>query len=132
MHRRKWRSKLYVVSGFLSVALGTAGIFLPLLPTTPFMLLAGYLFARSSARWHHWLLRHRYFGPYIHAFRSKSGLTPTQKLRIGMSFTVAIAISAYFAPILAVRCFLGGLWLFWMMFLLRMQTASHSLAPPEA
>jgi len=88
------------------------------------MLLAGYLFAKSSERWHRWLLRHRHFGPYIHAFKSKSGLTSTQKLRIGLSFTVTIAISAYFAPILAVRCLLGGLWLFWVVFLLRMRTAA--------
>ncbi len=128
-YRRRWRRRLLVLLGFLSVGLGTAGIFLPLLPTTPFMLLAGYLFARSSKRWHEWLLRHRHFGPYIYAFRNKSGLTPTQKLRIGLSFTIAIAISAYFAPIVAVRCFLGGLWLFWMVFLLRMQTAGTASTP---
>lgn len=126
------KSRLFIILGFSSVALGTAGIFLPLLPTTPFMLLAGYLFARSSERWHRWLLNHRHFGPYIHAFRNKSGLTRTQKLRIGSSFTVIIAISAYFAPIPAVRCLLGGLWLFWIVVLLRMRTALTAAAPPEA
>ncbi|MEK7711195.1 MAG: YbaN family protein [Planctomycetota bacterium] len=132
MENQRSKSRLFVLLGFSSVALGTAGIFLPLLPTTPFMLLAGYLFARSSARWHRWLLNHRYFGPYIRSFRNKGGLTATQKLRIGLSFTVAISISAYFAPIPAVRYFLGGLWLFWMAFLLRMKTAVIAATSGEA
>ena len=109
--------------GFLMVALGTAGIFLPLLPTTPFLLLAAYLFARSSKRWHSWLLSHRYFGPYIHAFRNKTGLTPSQKLRIGCSFTVVMAVSFYFAPLPMVKAFLAAGWIFWTIVLWRMKTA---------
>jgi len=110
--------------GFLMVALGTAGIFLPLLPTTPFLLLAAYLFARSSDRWHTWLLAHRYFGPYLHAFRNKTGLTTTQKLRIGCSFSAVIAISFYFAPLVMVKAFLAVIWVFWMIMVLRVKTAA--------
>lgn len=117
--------------GFLMVALGTAGIFLPLLPTTPFLLLAAYLFARSSDRWHSWLLSHRHFGPYIHAFRNKIGLTPSQKLRIGCSFTVVIAISFYFTPIPFVRALLVVGWVFWTIVLLRMKTAADPRAADE-
>ncbi len=121
--------------GFLMVALGTAGIFLPLLPTTPFLLLAAYLFARSSERWHAWLLSHKHFGPYIHAFRNKTGLTQSQKLRIGCSFTVVMAISFYFVPQPMVKAFLAAGWMFWTIMLLRMKTAaapsaSHQLPPP--
>ena len=114
---------MFVGLGFLMVALGTAGIFLPLLPTTPFLLLAAYLFARSSGRWHAWLLSHRYFGPYVHAFRNKTGLTPSQKLRIGLSFTVVIAISFYVASLVMVKAFLAVIWVFWTIVLLRMKTA---------
>lgn len=120
MNVKRW---IFVGLGFLMVALGTAGIFLPLLPTTPFLLLAAYLFARSSERWHSWLLSHRYFGPYIHAFRNKTGLTSSQKLRIGCSFTVVIAISFYFAPLVMVKAFLAVIWVFWTVVLLRMKTA---------
>ncbi len=116
----RFKQRLLVILGLTSVGLGTAGIVLPLLPTTPFILLAGYLFARSSRGWHVWLINHRIFGPYIAAFRKRGGLTGVQKLRIGASFTVVLAISAYFAPITGVRIALGVLWLFWMFFLLRM------------
>lgn len=49
--------------GWLAFATGIVGIVLPLLPTTPFMLLAAALFARSSPRFHRWLLTHPWFGP---------------------------------------------------------------------
>lgn len=117
-----------VAIGLLMVALGVAGIFLPLLPTTPFLLLAAYLFARSSERLHRWLLNHRHLGPYIHAFRNRSGLTRVQKVRIASSFTVLMGVSFYFAPITTVRLLLVALWLFWMVQLARMKTATDRMA----
>lgn len=56
---------LWALAGLLSVALGAVGIVLPLLPTTPFLLLAAVCFARSSPRLHDWLISHRTFGPLI-------------------------------------------------------------------
>lgn len=47
------------------MGLGLLGVFLPLLPTTPFVLLAAFCFARSSERYHQWLLQHKIFGPLI-------------------------------------------------------------------
>ena len=58
-----------LMAGFLSLALGTIGIFLPLLPTTPFVLLAAVCFAKASPRFHNWLLQHRTFGPIVIASR---------------------------------------------------------------
>lgn len=55
---------LYVL-GWLSLGLGIVGIFLPLLPTTPFVLLAAFCFSRSSNRWHLWLRQHPYLGLLI-------------------------------------------------------------------
>lgn len=58
------RPLLFVV-GIISLVLGIIGIVLPLLPTTPFLLLAAACFARSSEKFHNWLLSHKYFGPII-------------------------------------------------------------------
>ena len=58
-----------LAAGMLFVALGVIGVFVPLLPTTPFMLLAAACFARSSRRFHDWLLANRTFGPLIYEWR---------------------------------------------------------------
>lgn len=69
--------------GWLAFATGIVGIVLPLLPTTPFMLLAAALFARSSPRFHRWLLAHPWFGPpsmtgsYIAAFGAMPDAVPS-------------------------------------------------------
>lgn len=65
----KWRNRLSVVMGFVALAFGVAGIFLPVLPTTPFLLLAAYLFARGSQRWYNWLIEHPMLGEYIRNYR---------------------------------------------------------------
>ena len=69
------KSKAYIAAGFVCVVLGIAGIPLPLLPTTPFLLLAAFCFARGSERWHQWLMTHPTLSPYILAFQGKRGLT---------------------------------------------------------
>lgn len=55
--------------GSIALCLGAIGVVLPLLPTTPFVLLAAFAFVRSSDRWHKWLLGHRVFGPIIQDWR---------------------------------------------------------------
>ncbi len=65
---------LLIAAGWISFILGVIGIVLPLLPTTPFMLLAAACFANSSPRFHDWLLSHKFFGPIIHNFRAGKGV----------------------------------------------------------
>jgi uncharacterized membrane protein YbaN (DUF454 family) len=57
--------RMYTLLGFTFIALGVIGAVLPLLPTTPFILLAAGCFSRSSEKWHNWLLGNKYFGPCI-------------------------------------------------------------------
>ena len=66
--------------GILSVVLGIIGIFLPLMPTTPFLLLAAFCFARSSPRCHQWLHQHRWFGPYLTRYQQRHAMTRRDKL----------------------------------------------------
>lgn len=62
------------VAGTIFLALGVLGAFLPLLPATPFLLLASACYVRGSERLYAWLMRNRYLGPYIINFREKRGM----------------------------------------------------------
>ncbi len=63
------RRKLFLAAGLLFLALGALGVFVPVLPTTPFLLLAAAMFLRSSGRLYLWLTTHRVFGPFIRNYR---------------------------------------------------------------
>lgn len=61
---------IFIMAGCFSIVLGIVGIFLPLLPTTPFLLLAAYFFTRSSEQLHNWLIHHKTFGKYIYDYQT--------------------------------------------------------------
>ena len=71
---------LYIALGTLSLALGILGIFLPLLPTTPFLLLTAALYFKSSPRLYNWLLNHKHLGPYIRNFRENKAIPLRAKI----------------------------------------------------
>jgi uncharacterized membrane protein YbaN (DUF454 family) len=68
---RLFRKNILKVFGFIFVGIGFTGIFIPVLPTTPFLIVAAACFARSSKRWHEWLLSNKYFGPILMDWREK-------------------------------------------------------------
>jgi hypothetical protein len=74
---RKW---LLVTLGILSVVLGMVGVFVPVLPTTPFLLLAAGCFMRSSPRLYNWLIHHKWFGDYIRHYREHRAVTLKSKI----------------------------------------------------
>ncbi len=83
--------KILALLGLLSFGLGVLGAFLPVLPTTPFLLLAAALFAKSDERLYNWLLNHKTFGRYIRAFREEKAIPLHGKVfSLGMMWTVML------------------------------------------
>lgn len=85
-----WRRYCLIGLGWLSIVLGVIGIFLPILPTTPFILLAAWCFARSSQHFHSWLLNHRRLGPIVHAWQSGEGLPRKVRNRVLLLLWVSL------------------------------------------
>jgi len=83
--------------GLLLVAIGFVGAFLPLVPTTFPLLLAAGLFARSSPRFHRWLLGHRFFGAYIRNYQQGLGMTLRHKVTTLSTLWAGIGISGFFS-----------------------------------
>ena len=85
---------LLAILGSVSLALGIMGIFLPVLPTTPFLLLSAALYMRSSQRLYEWLMSHKHLGPYIKNFREHKALPLRVKI---VSVTMVWATLLYCA-----------------------------------
>jgi uncharacterized membrane protein YbaN (DUF454 family) len=111
------KSRIYLILGFIAVGFGIVGIPMPLLPTTPFLLLAAFCFARGNDRWHQWLMTHRTLSPYIVAFRRKGGLTREQKWRIAALTTMTLLVTGAFSPLWIGKALAGLIWITSMIFL---------------
>ncbi len=89
----------YLAAGFVFLGLGILGVVLPVLPATPFVLLAAACFARSSERFYQWLLNHRSFGPLVREWRQHRSIPYRAKLLaiVMMASTLAVSI-VFFVP----------------------------------
>ncbi|EIK51297.1 hypothetical protein YO5_05931 [Stutzerimonas stutzeri TS44] len=85
--------------GWLAVALGVVGIFLPVLPTTPFMLLAAACFVRSSERIYVWLVEHPRLGPWFRDYLEGNGIPLKGKAYTILTMWVSISISCWLVPL---------------------------------
>jgi uncharacterized membrane protein YbaN (DUF454 family) len=84
-----------LTAGTVFVGLGVLGIFLPLLPTTIFFLMAAWCYARSSTRLYHWLHHNRYFGKYLKNYREGKGITLLSKISTVVILWSGIGYSIY-------------------------------------
>jgi uncharacterized membrane protein YbaN (DUF454 family) len=104
---------LFISLGTLFLGLGFLGIALPLVPTTPFLLLAAACYARSSTRIYNWMLNHRLFGDFIRNYRSGSGIPLRAKIASLVVLWSTIGISLFLAhtpgwvPVILVAIALG-------------------------
>ena len=91
MKRLWWK-----IGGILAVVLGVVGIVLPILPTTPFLLLAAFCFDRSSPKLHNWLISHAHLGPVISNWHEHGAVPRSAKITAVVFMATAFAIGVYF------------------------------------
>lgn len=98
---------LYTILGTLSLALGILGIFLPLLPTTPLLLLAAALYFRSSPRMYEWLLNQKHLGHYIRNFRENKAIPLRAKIvSISLIWITMLYCAFFIVPFLWLKIIL--------------------------
>ena len=110
---KKFVRVLLIACGTLCVALGVLGIFVPVLPTTPFFLLAAVCYARSSERFYHWLLNNRWFGEYVKNYREGRGIPLREKiltliaLWLTIGFTTLRVVSLWWGQLILLGVAVG-------------------------
>lgn len=122
---RRW---LYVLVGWTTMGLAILGVALPLLPTTPFLLLSAACFARSSPTLHQRLLDHPRLGPVLRTWRDERAVPRSAKRRAYGLVVVAFAISITVAPLRLVRILLVVIGACLMIFLVRLPEVDDEAA----
>lgn len=89
------RKAILIFLGTVCVGLGVMGMFLPLMPTTVFLLMAAYCYSKSSERFHNWLLTNKLCGKYISNYKSGRGITLRQKISTIAVLWASIAFSVW-------------------------------------
>ncbi|PLV59690.1 DUF454 family protein [Erwinia sp. B116] len=117
---------ILLIIGWLAIALATLGVILPLLPTTPFLLLAAWCFARSSPRFHHWLLHRSPFGRYLRHWQQHRAMPPGSKGRAIAVILVSFAFSLWMVKILWVRLLLLAMLCVLLVFMIRLPVVDES------
>ena len=105
------KKKLYIAFGFLAVALAIIGVFIPGLPTVPFLLVALFCFERSSKKYHDMIMNNKYFGPVLQDYYSGKGLTSSVKIKAILFLSCGMIFSIYKIQNLHARIGLALVWL---------------------
>jgi uncharacterized protein len=117
------KKAVLVTAGSLCLALAVLGVFLPLLPTTPFLLLASACYVRSSERLHGWLMGNRMLGPYIRNFKERRGIPLRARVTTVVLLWLPLAYSIYRLDLLWLELLLLLMGVIWSVLILRMKPA---------
>ncbi len=98
----RWQRWVWLVGGFVCLVVGVIGIVLPLLPTTPFVLLAAFCFSRGSARYERWMLNHPRFGPMVRGWRARRAI-PLKAKQLAWGMMTLSSVMAWWLLPPAVR-----------------------------
>lgn len=108
--KRQMKTTLYVTAGSITLALGIIGIFLPLLPTTPFLLLSAWFYCRSSSRLYGWLAGHPVLGLYIRNYTYRKATTLSSKITAIVLLWITLLLCIFvFADTLWLKILLGAI-----------------------
>ncbi|PID67307.1 MAG: hypothetical protein CR959_00815 [Fusobacteriales bacterium] len=116
---------LYIIVGILSVILGTIGIFLPVLPTVPFLLLALFCFNRSSDRFYNYVKNHKRFGKILRDYEKDKSIPRSAKIRGIIFLGCSMSFSIYKIQSLHMRIFLVVIWIAVTIHLLMLKTTKE-------
>lgn len=124
---------ILVILGTLFVIIGVIGIFLPILPTTPFMLLAAACYAKSSSRFYNWLMNNKIFGPIIREWRQYRAIPKRAKIMAMFLLVITFGSSIlFFVPILWVKILLACMCLSMLYFMWRIPVREITAKEREA
>lgn len=117
---------IFIVLGFLFLGIGIVGIYLPLLPATPFLLLATACFAKGSDKFHKWFTSTKIYKNNIEPIKDNKGLTMKKKIKILAMITFFIAVSFYFVKISHARiCLIVVLIFHYIYFFFKVKTVKE-------
>lgn len=121
---------LYNIAGTVALLLGILGIFLPILPTTPFLLLASACYMRGSDRMYRWLMNQRHLGPYLRNFQAGRGIPLRAKIAALAVMWTSLTVSMWVVPLSWVRVLLLVPGIAVTIYLCRVRTLHSSTADP--
>ncbi len=94
---------IFFALAWVSLGLGAIGIFVPLLPTTPFLILSAFCFSRSSDRWYRWLLSRPHIGPLISDWQERGVIRPPAKWMAGIMLCVSVIFVWLVTPLMSIK-----------------------------
>ncbi|MGJ4787192.1 DUF454 domain-containing protein [Leptospira koniambonensis] len=127
LHRYGFVRYLLIIIGTISLILGIIGIFTPVLPTTPFLLLTAACYARASQKFYNWLMNNKYFGSFIRDWRIHKAIPLKAKIISVSTIVITMTISAIFAPIIYVRIGMAVIGICVIFYILRFPTKKEEV-----